>query len=70
MRVITHCHFPAGVYIRFKPRSGKGFVYSDRILGEKCGSIHSKINITIVYRVKKTYDPRSLVYPFYLNPHS
>ncbi len=33
-------------------------------------SIHSKINITIVYRVKKTYDPRSLVYPFYLNPHS
>ncbi len=33
-------------------------------------SIHSQININIDYRVKNTYDPRSLVYPFYLNPNS
>jgi phage baseplate assembly protein W len=31
--------------------------------------LHGKINITIAYQVKKTYDSRSLVYPFYLNPN-
>jgi phage baseplate assembly protein W len=31
--------------------------------------INGKVDITIVYHPKKTYDPHSLVYPFYLqNP--
>ena len=32
-------------------------------------SIDDKVKIIIDYRVKETYDSRSLVYPFYLNPN-
>ncbi len=32
-------------------------------------SIDNKVKIVIDYRVKETYDSRSLVYPFYLNPN-
>ena len=51
----TDCPLTAGVNIRFKPISGKGFVYSDRILGEKCGfryydqesetTVESRVNV-------------------------
>ena len=32
-------------------------------------SIQALVKIIINYRVKETYDSRSLVYPFYLNPN-